>query len=507
MQAFSMEQSILKGRIEVNELFKFVKDNASESEAYEMERSIFLMAMKIGKAAMEYYFAEKGTGDVGSELKTEDGKVLKRESVPRERDYFSIFGKFGIWRTCYRLKGEKGLMPLEASANLPESCYSYLLQEWMDVLCIRDSFGQSSVILEKLLGVKVYPNRFEAVSAESGVSYDQFYAAKEMPVMEEEGSINVAEFDGKGVPVIKRESAHIKARQGKGEKRQKKKEAIVGVSYTTEAKERSAEDVAGNLVYGRDRSEKESGKEVKARNVRRMASLERDDEEVVREIIGYSQKRDLAEKGPLVVIMDGALKLWSLIGSVLVGIAYVGILDIIHVSEYLWKVGNALYGEASSDGKKWVYDNLLLILKGRVGWVIGGLKRKLRETGSKSGKRKAIRECIRYFENHQEWMRYDRYLKAGYPISSGVVESACGHTVKNRMEGCGKRWSVEGAESVLLLRSLYTSGDWDAYWNFHMDLERSFNYHNVLYSLGIPDEYNELGGREYDILTSSRAAA
>jgi len=48
-------------------------------------------------------------------------------------------------------------------------------------------------------------------------------------------------------------------------------------------------------------------------------------------------------------------------------------------------------------------------------------------------------------------MRYDEYLKAGYPIGSGVVESTCGHTVKGRMEGTGRRWSVKGAESILLL--------------------------------------------------------
>ena len=64
-------------------------------------------------------------------------------------------------------------------------------------------------------------------------------------------------------------------------------------------------------------------------------------------------------------------------------------------------------------------------------------------------------------------MKYDQYLAAGYPIGSGVVESTCGVTVKNRMEGTGKRWSILGAESLLLLRSIYTSGDWDTYWRFH----------------------------------------
>ncbi len=86
-------------------------------------------------------------------------------------------------------------------------------------------------------------------------------------------------------------------------------------------------------------------------------------------------------------------------------------------------------------------------------------------------------------------MDHDEYLKEGFPIGGGVVESACGHTVKDRMEGTGRRQSIEGAESTLPLRSVYTSGDWDAYREWHMRLERSRLYGDVFEALGIADEY------------------
>ncbi len=57
------------------------------------------------------------------------------------------------------------------------------------------------------------------------------------------------------------------------------------------------------------------------------------------------------------------------------------------------------------------------------------------------------------------------------------------------MEGTGRRWSIEGAESTLLLRSVYTSDDWDAYWEAHRTLERKRLYANILPILGYPDEY------------------
>ena len=57
---------------------------------------------------MKCYFAEKGTGDIGDELQLENGKILKKETRIHVRNYFSIFGKIKVPRTCYRIEGEKG---------------------------------------------------------------------------------------------------------------------------------------------------------------------------------------------------------------------------------------------------------------------------------------------------------------------------------------------------------------------------------------------------------------
>jgi len=152
--------------------------------------------------------------------------------------------------------------------------------------------------------------------------------------------------------------------------------------------------------------------------------------------------------------------------------------------------GNAIYGEKDPEKEKWVYKKLLSILQGDVGRVIGGLKQTLKKRKKLSkSKQEAIEKVIRYFENHRQWMDYDKYLKVGFPIGSGVVESTCGHTVKDRMEGTGRRWSIGGAESTLLLRSVYTSSDWNVYWEWYMRLERIRLYGCVFKSLCIADDY------------------
>lgn len=195
MQAFSVEQSILEGDKQVKELFQFVQKHAEEFEAYEMEKIFFSRLMKIGLSAMKCYFGHKGTGNIGGALVSENGSVLIRQNSLCGRDYFSVFGKLKIPRTCYRFEGEVSVMPLDAQANLPKRCYSYLLQEWRDFFSIRETFGEAHLSLKKLLGLNVSTSRFEVISHESSKDYDVFYADKQAPSVDSEGDIQVVSFD------------------------------------------------------------------------------------------------------------------------------------------------------------------------------------------------------------------------------------------------------------------------------------------------------------------------
>jgi len=73
-------------------------------------------------------------------------------------------------------------------------------------------------------------------------------------------------------------------------------------------------------------------------------------------------------------------------------------------------------------------------------------------------------------------MRYDQYLKEGYPIASGVVESACSQVVANRTELPGARWSINGAEAILKIRSACSSELWDEYWKYNKEFKMKANY-------------------------------
>ena len=68
-----------------------------------------------------------------------------------------------------------------------------------------------------------------------------------------------------------------------------------------------------------------------------------------------------------------------------------------------------------------------------------------------------------------------------------MIEGACRHLVKDRMDLTGARWSLTGAEAILRLRALKSSGDFDEYWRFHEAQEKKRN-HTARYKDGIIPE-------------------
>jgi hypothetical protein len=306
--------------------------------------------------------------------------ILPREQTLRGRDYFSLFGKFAVARTCYRMPGEPGIFPLDAQVNLPERCYSYFLQEWMTVFEVEHPFKESAGFFAQLFDLDVAEIVLMEVAKEASGDYEGFYAQRPIPQEEPEGALLVVSFDGKGVPMLKEEAVKLKAKLGTGEKRQKKKEALVGVCYTVDAQPRSPVALAELLVdpeAARARQQRQGGKEdsPSAQQVRRLASLVRTKQAVMELIKADAERRDPQHRKPLVVLLDGALGLWSLATKLFKAWRRVTfVLDIIHVVGYLWSAANALFWEGSGAGKRWVQEKLAALLSGRVGYVIGGLR-------------------------------------------------------------------------------------------------------------------------------------
>ena len=84
--------------------------------------------------------------------------------------------------------------------------------------------------------------------------------------------------------------------------------------------------------------------------------------------------------------------------------------------------------------------------------------------------------CAKYLTNKRDYLDYPRALKQGWPIATGIIEGACRHLVKDRMDLTGARWGLPGAEAILKLRALRANGDFDAYWTYHLAREQQRNH-------------------------------
>jgi hypothetical protein len=160
-----------------------------------------------------------------------------------------------------------------------------------------------------------------------------------------------------------------------------------------------------------------------------------------------------------VAIADGAEWIWNLVDEHFPGA--VQILDFYHAAERLHEVGRAVYGEGTGKAREWAEANRERLWEGRLTDVFRSL-RNLKPT-TEAG-REAVRTAIGYYQENRERMDYPTYRARGYHVGSGVVEAACKTVAAARCKRSGMRWSKDGAQSVLALRSQRLNRRWDAYW-------------------------------------------
>ena len=411
------------------------------------------------------------------------------------KKYLTIFGELDLKRYHYRPKdkspeynGSTNICPVDIYANLSIDKYSYTIQEIAVLATNEEAYANGSEIIKKTLNISLPVDSLERINKNSSKGFDDFY--KDYQIEEVKEEIIVVSFDGKGVPMTKKESKNIIPKNKKGEKKQKKKEALVGVAYPTKPIKRTPSALASSLIYGKidikidknkkiNKEEFEEIENFKKNDIRKIASLEKNKDKVVIEIKNYIDKmsKDEEQKQELVIVMDGARGLWNCTDRAFGAKNYTGVLDIIHVQDYIYIAGHVLFKEGTTELRDYVYDTMLEILEGKTKIVIDKLKKRYDKEKDKS-KKARLKKVVTYFSNHLEYMKYDEYLEKGYPIASGVVESTCTQLVKNRTELPGARWTIKGAEAVLKHRSIKTSKDWDKYWSYFRQWNKKINYAN-----------------------------
>jgi hypothetical protein len=271
-------------------------------------------------------------------------------------------------------------------------------------------------------------------------------------------------------------------RLGKGQKRGKKKEAIVTSVYTIGRALRIPKEVV-NSFFKREADvsdQKTTSNRSKPQNKHVWATLAGKDAALDR-LMKYVAPRAGSHITDKVALCDGCQPLQERIESRFPDFSL--ILDFVHANEYLWKVANRLLGETNPQRTDWVADKTLLMLSGKTQQIITDFRQLAQQKKCTKAQQEILSKTANYFERNLPYMEYSTYLANGWPIASGVIEDACRHLVKDRMELSGMRWSLAGAESLLHLRAVAENDDWNAYHRFRMKQR-----HQRLYDTPFPDQ-------------------
>jgi hypothetical protein len=454
---------------------------------HEVEREIWQQVLQMGKHCLAQFLALQGDGDLGATIPTANGGDWRRLEHHHERRYVSIFGVFDLSRVVYGSReGQKiEFVPLDNRLQLPSSVYSYVLQDWTQGLCVESAFGQVSTTLQRLLGLKLSVDSLERMNEQVAERADAYREQRPAAAAATEGEIMVASADGKGI-VMRRQADDPApaAHRTKGEKASQKQMATVASVYSVDRHERSAAEVVAMLF--RDEPEKPRPPRPEPCHKQVWATLPRVvggqatssidlAHAALMEELMQRNRRDHQWLRPMVFLYDGQEALWDARARHLPA-GGVDILDLLHVTPRLWQAAHVFHKEGSDAAEVFVRERCLRVLQGQVAGVIRGLREMATKHGLTGSRQKTISQICGYFKKNQERMRYDEYLAQGYPIASGVIEGACRHLVKDRMERAGMHWTPAGAQAMLDVRSVYVNGDWDQYQTYRIDCETRMLY-------------------------------
>lgn len=171
------------------------------------------------------------------------------------------------------------------------------------------------------------------------------------------------------------------------------------------------------------------------------------------------------------VLCDGKLAIWSTIESMPVFKDFIFVLDFYHASGYLRKASDALFGEGTTESDNWFtrYRSVLRDEKEGIDKVIQSIRYFQKKFRRRGKNREAIETVLNYYKRNKGKMHYGELREMGYPIGSGVVEAACKTVVGRRMKQSGMRWTHEGGQKIMNLRTLILSERWDVSWKMYLE--------------------------------------
>jgi hypothetical protein len=438
--------------------------------------------------------------------------VTGSDEVPRPRvenghtrGLVSVFGPVTVTRKAYRAaparpvghapagpqaagvgKTAGNLYPADAVLNLPAGKQSAGLARLAAVEATRGSFDDAQAAIERASGVRVGKRQVEELAAAAATDVDAFYAARRIEPCPDQ--VLMLQADGKGItmrpdglrPATAAQAAKTQAklttRLSPGEKHGRKRMAEVVAVCDVEPAPRTVADIIPPPRRSRSAQREDpvtSGKWL-------TASVTDDIPAMIGAMFEEAERRDPAHQRTWIALVDGNRTQIDAISNQATnrGMTVTILIDFVHVMEYVWKAAWTFFHPGDPDAETWVADHLRTILAGRAIDAAATITYQADEGGYRGTERTGADTAVAYLTNKAPYLDYATALTNGWPIATGVIEGACRHLVKDRMDITGARWSLHGAEAVLKLRALIANGHFEEYWTWHQQQQLHRNHLN-----------------------------
>ena len=504
-----------------SDLLKNLQSNLTQTyEHGQIESLLKSDGFELLRLLMQGYLDQRSRAEVKQAAVVGTDDKVRTHCRPRSRSLKTPFGEVTVNRLGYSADDAASLFPLDAALNLPEDKYSQGLRCKIAQKAATGSFDEAVKAIEQDTGTEVAKRQCEELSQLLSVDFEAYYASQAnsqthttqmaemgqndaaalcapevseaanvhsapvaMPSTTQESGLLILSLDGKGVVMreqdlreatrkaAQRSEHKLQTRLSSGEKHHRKRMATVAAVYEVDPYLRSAAQ-----IMGKDQTPKPERPKVKDKRV--WASLRQEPAEVIEQMFVEANRRDPQHQKTWLVLIDGADPQRRDIETAIASHRSdtVIIHDFVHALEYLWKAAYCLYEPGSSQAEDWVHKQAMSLLEGKLSRVVAGMRGS--ETHRKLSKkdREPLDKCAAYLLKNKTRFDYPTALENGWPIATGVIEGACRHLVKDRMDLTGALWSLNGAEAVLQLRALHCSGDLELYLQFHFEQEKIRNY-------------------------------
>jgi hypothetical protein len=222
---------------------------------HQVENGLWDLALQVGRRGLGAFLDCHGTGDQGPSVTLNDGREVQRLQEPHTRRYVSIFGAFTLERTVYGSREGQALefVPLDERLQLPQSVFSYVLQDWDQALAMEQPFSQVSQTIERILKLKQSVDSLEGVNRQQAEDVADFRDLQGSPPAAAEGQFVVVTADCKGIVIRGQGTKTVcGGERPAGQRANQKRMAAVASVYTVDPYVRSADEVVAALFRDPD---------------------------------------------------------------------------------------------------------------------------------------------------------------------------------------------------------------------------------------------------------------